>query len=135
VILVGAMSNEGLIATMTLPGGMNTASFLVYLERILLPQLWKEAIIVMDNLPVHHAKTVETLIKFFGVNVKFLPPYSPDLSPIELCWSRIKGIMRSEAARSSETLDAAITKAINGITDENALHGFNHCSLFLEPIR
>jgi transposase len=57
---------------------------MVYLERILLPQLWKGAIIVMDNLPVHHAKTVETLIKSFGVNVKFLPPYSPDLSPIEL---------------------------------------------------
>ena len=45
---------------MTLPGGLNTASFMVYLEGILLPQLWKEAIIVMDNLPVHHAKTVET---------------------------------------------------------------------------
>jgi len=84
VTLVGAMSDEGLIATMTLPGGLNTASFMVYLEGILLPQLWKGAIIVMDNLPVHHAKTVETLIKSFGVNVKFLPPYSPDLSPIEL---------------------------------------------------
>lgn len=135
VTLVGAMSDEGLIATMTLPGGLNTASFMVYLERILLPQLWKGAIIVMDNLPVHHAKTVEILIKSFGVNVKFLPPYSPDLSPIELCWSKIKGIMRSEAARSSETLDVAITKAINEITDENALNWFNHCGLFLEPIR
>ena len=57
---------------------------MVYLERILLPQLWKGVIIVvMDNLPVHHAKAVETLIKSFGGNVKFLPPYSPDLSPIE----------------------------------------------------
>ena len=82
--LVGAMSDEGLIATMALPGGPNTASFMVYLERILLPQLWKRAIIVMDNLPVPHPQTVETLIKSFGVNVKFLPPYSPDLSPIEL---------------------------------------------------
>ncbi|MEG4630554.1 transposase [Microcoleus sp. AR_TQ3_B6] len=108
---------------------------MVYLERILLPQLWKGAIIVMDNLPIHHAKTVETLIKSFGVNVNFLPPYSPDLSPLELCCSKIKGIMPSEAARSSEILDAALTKAINGITDENALNWFNHCGLFLEPIR
>ena len=61
--LVGAMSEEGLIATMTLPGEPNTASFMVYVEGILLSQLWKGAIIVMDNLPVHHAKTVETLIK------------------------------------------------------------------------
>ena len=58
--LVGARSDEGLIATMTLPGGSNTASFMVDIERILLPQLWKGAIIVMDNLPVYHAKTVET---------------------------------------------------------------------------
>ncbi len=53
-------SDEGLIATMTLPGGSNTASFMVDIERILLPRLWKGAIIVMDSLPVHHAKTVET---------------------------------------------------------------------------
>ena len=84
VTRVGAMSDEGLIATMTLPGDPHTASFMVDLERILLPRLWKGAIIVMDSLPVHHAKTVETLIKSFGVNVKFLSPYSPDLSPIEL---------------------------------------------------
>lgn len=89
----------------------------------------------MDNLPVHHAKTVETLIKSFGGKVEFLPPYSPDLSPLELCGSKIKGIMSSEAARSSETLDAALTKAINEITDENALNCFNHCGLFLEPIK
>ena len=78
------MSDDGLIATMTLQGSPNTAIFMVELSGILLHQLWKRAIIVMDNLPVHHAKTVETLIKSFGVNVKFLPPYSPDLSPIEL---------------------------------------------------
>ena len=88
VTLVGAMSDEGLMATMTLPGEPNTASFMVYVEGILLPQLWKGAIIVMDNLPVHHANTLETLIKYFGVNVKFLPPYSPDLSSMEL--SKVK---------------------------------------------
>jgi hypothetical protein len=66
------------------PGFYSKLQSIVYLERILLPQLWKGAIIVMDNLPVHPAKTVETLIKTFGVNVKFLLPYSPDQSPIEL---------------------------------------------------
>ena len=60
------------------PGFYSKLQSMVYLERILLPQLWKGAIIVMDNLPVHQAKTVETLIKYFAVNVKFLPPYSPD---------------------------------------------------------
>jgi len=67
--------------------------------------------------------------------VKFLPAYSRDLSQLNSQKSKIKGIMRSEAARSSETLDVALAKAINGITDENALNWFNHGGLFLEPIR
>ena len=67
--------------------------------------------------------------------MKFLPAYSRDLSQLNSQESKIKGIMRSEAARSSETLDIALTKAINGITDENALNWFNHGGLFLEPIR
>lgn len=135
ITLIGAMSDEGLIATMTLPGGLNTASFVVYVEKILLPQLWVGAIIVMDNLPVHYAEIVRTLIESAGAYIKFLPPYSPDLSPIELCWSKLKAILRSEAARTSETLNEAITKAINTITSENAQNWFNHCGLFFEPIR
>ena len=66
--------------------------------------------------------------------MKFLPPYSPDLSTIELCWSKIKVILRSSEARTSNILDEAITKAINAITDENALNWFDRCGLFLEPI-
>jgi transposase len=135
VTLVGAMSDEGLIATMTLPGGINTASFLVYLEQLLLPNLWQGAIVVMDNLPVHHAAKVQSLMASVGAKVKFLPPYSPDLSPIELCWSKIKEILRSKSARTVDALDAAITTAINEITEENALNWFHHCGLFLEPIR
>ncbi|MEH2027010.1 transposase [Nostoc sp.] len=67
--------------------------------------------------------------------VKFLPPYSPDLSPIELCWSKLKQILRSAKACTSDALDEIITMAVNAITDENALNWFNHCGLFFEPIR
>jgi len=90
---------------------------------------------VSNNLPVHPAEAVESLIESVGAKVQFLPPYSPDLSPIEFCRSTIKVILRSEAARTSNVLDEAITKAINAITDENALKWFHHCSLFFEPIR
>ncbi|WP_176453138.1 transposase [Pseudanabaena sp. SR411] len=86
ITLIGAMSDEGLIAAMTFAGGLNTASFLVFIEKILLPQLWVGAIVAMDNLPLHYAEIAKTLI----AKVKFLPPYSPDLSPIELCWSKLK---------------------------------------------
>ncbi|MEH2317213.1 transposase [Nostoc sp.] len=130
----GAMSDEGLIATMTFPGSLNTASFLVFIEQILLPQLWIGAIIVMDNLPVHYAATAKALIESVGSKVKFLPPYSPDLSPIELCWSKLKEILRSAKTRTFDALDKAITMAVNAITDENALNWFNHCGLFFEPI-
>ena len=60
--------------------------------------------------------------------------HTPDLSPIELCWSKLKEILRSAKARSFDALDEAITMAVNAITDENALNWFNHCGLFFDPI-
>lgn len=89
----------------------------------------------MDNLPVHHAKIAEGLIESVGARVKFLPPYSPDLSPIELCWSKLKEILRSIGARTTDALDRAISTAIARITDDNALSWFHHCGLYLEQIR
>lgn len=70
ITLIGAMSDEGLIATMTFPGSLNTASFLVFVEEILLPQLWMGAIVVMDNLPVHYAETTKALIESVGYESK-----------------------------------------------------------------
>jgi transposase len=135
VTMVGAMSDSGLMATMTLPGGLDTASFLVYVEKILLPILWVGAIVVMDNLPVHYASKVEALIESVGAKVKFLPPYSPDLSPIELCWSKIKEILRSAKARTENALNVAITNAIKTISSDDAINWFHHCGLFAESIR
>ena len=135
ITLIGAISDEGLIAAMTFTGGLNTAIFLVFIEKILLPQLWDGAIVAMDNLPVHYAEIAKTLIESVGAKVKFIPPYSPDLSPIELCWSKLKEIIRSAKARTIEALDAAITMAINAITDEDALNWFHHCGICFEPFR
>jgi transposase len=93
------------------------------------------AIVAMDNLFVHYAEIAIALIESVGVKVKFLPPYSPDLSPIELCWSKLEEMLRFAKARTSDALNEAITKAVDAITDENALNWFNHCGLFFEPIR
>ena len=135
VTLIGAMSDEGLIATMTLTGGLDTEAFLVFIEQRLLPALWVGAIVVMDNLPVHYANAARASIESVGALVKFLPPYSPDLSPIELCWSKLKEILRSAKARTSDVLDTTISAAIDLITEDNALSWFHHCGLVLEPIR
>jgi hypothetical protein len=67
--------------------------------------------------------------------VKFLPPYSPDLSPIELCWSKLKEILGSAKNRTWDALDEAVTRAVNVITDEKALNWFNHCGFFLSLFR
>ena len=99
VSLIGALSFDGLIASMTLNGSVDTAVFLSYVNEVLAPQLWVGALVVMDNLKVHHAHSVRDAIEAVGARVVFLPPYSPDLSPIELCWSKLKQFLRSKAAR------------------------------------
>ena len=103
ISLIGGMSVDGLIATLSVVGSVNTDVFLFYVQEILIPQLWLGAIVLMDNLPVHHAHVVCEAIEAAGAKLVFLrkvygvalppvklfktPPYSPDLSPIELCWS------------------------------------------------
>jgi transposase len=132
ISLIGAMSIDGLIATMSLVGSVHTEVFLFYIQEILTPQLWVGAIVVMDNLPVHHATVVREVIEAVGAKVVFLPPYSPDLSPIELCWSRLKQLLRSAKARTHEALDQARTRIINEcISADDALGWFNHCGLFI----
>ncbi|MEG3932428.1 transposase [Microcoleus sp. T3_B1] len=96
----------------------------------LLLQLWVGAIVGMDNLPVYNAEAVNFLMVSIGAKVKFLPRYSPDLSPIELSWAKIKAIFPSQAYPPSNVLDEAITKAINAFTDENAWPSFHHSGLF-----
>jgi len=130
VSLIGALNMDGLIASMTVPGSTNTEVFITYVTQVLLPQLWQGAIVVMDNLKVHHAELVRVAIESVGDRVKFLPPYSPDLSPIELCWSKLKQFLRSCEARTHESLDQAMAEAVNLITEEDAFGWFNHCGLF-----
>ena len=132
ISLIGGMSLDGLIATMSVVGSVNTEVFLYYIQEILIPQLWVGALVVMDNLPVHHAMVVREAIEAVGAKVVFLPPYSPDLSPIELCWSKLKQLLRSAKARTREALDQALTQIINEcISEDDVLGWFAHCGLFI----
>lgn len=132
ISLIGGMSIDGLIAAMSIVGSVNTDVFLFYIQKILIPQLWSGAIVLMDNLPVHHALVVREAIETAGAKLVFLPPYSPDLSPIELCWSKLKQLLRSTKARTPEALDQALTQIISDcISADDALGWFNHCGLFI----
>lgn len=131
VSLLGALSLDGLIAIISVKGSVDTAVFLTYLTHVLLPQLWPGAIVVMDNLKVHHATVIREKIEAVGARLVFLPPYSPDLSPIELCWSKLKQLLRSLAARTYEVLHQAITQVVSAISSDDAIGWFAHCGLFI----
>lgn len=127
VSVVGALSRQGLLAAMSIQGSVNREVFLVYLRRVLAPMLWPGAVVVMDNLAVHKAREVEAVVEAVGGRVVYLPPYSPDLSPIEPCWSKLKAYLRKRAARTYEALDEALSAGIETISSRDAMGWFRHC--------
>jgi len=118
--ILGAMSLNGMVATMTIEEPTDTDIFLAYVEHLLYPVLKPGDVVVMDNLSVHKAPAVREWIEKAGAEVLYLPPYSPDLNPIEKAWAKLKQLLRAAKARTKETLDQAITEALPHITPDNA---------------
>jgi transposase len=118
--ILGAMRLGGIKASMTIPEPTDGDIFLAYVEHILCPTLQPGDVVVMDNLSSHKVKQVQELIEAKKAEVLYLPPYSPDLNPIEKAWAKIKQYLRSVRARTQQELDRAITDAIALITPENA---------------
>lgn len=116
VTLIGAMSLNGMVAALSLDGGINGDVFKYFIEYILVPNLWVGACVVMDNLSAHRVDGIRELIEAAGAKLVYLSPYSPDFNPIENCWSKVKEFLRSVAARSREALDEAMTDALNAVT-------------------
>lgn len=118
--ILGAMSLRGMVATMTIEEPTDTDIFLAYVEHLLCPVLKPGDVVVMDNLSAHKAPAVREWIEAAGAEVLYLPPYSPDLNPIEKAWAKLKQLLRAAKARSKEALDLAITDALPCITPANA---------------
>jgi transposase len=126
--VIGALSfGRGLLATMTLTGAVDTLAFDAYLARMLGPRRRKGDVVVLDNLNVHKASRVEQIAEARGARVLWLSPYSPDFSPIEQCWSKIKTSLRAAKARTREELEKALARAINQITKADIRGWFKHC--------
>jgi transposase len=125
--LVGALAHDGLGAAMTVVGAIDTKAFALYIRDLLCPSLKPGQVVVLDNLSVHKALVVREHIEAVGCGLWFLPSYSPDLSPIELAFSKLKEALRKAAARTQATLDEAISKALELVTAEDALGWFRHC--------
>jgi transposase len=109
---VGALRATGLTAPMVLDGAMDGAAFDLYLEEVLVPTLRSGDIVVMDNLPAHKRAKVGTALAAAGAQLLYLPPYSPDLNPIEMAFAKLKAALRKAAARSRDVLHAAIARAL-----------------------
>ena len=109
-----------MIATMTIEEATDTDIFLAYLDHVLCPQLRRGDLVVMDNLSSHKVKGVRERIEAAGAELLYLPPYSPDLNPIEKAWSKLKILLRSAKARTRDVLDQAISDMLPQITPDNA---------------
>ena len=121
------MGLEGISAAMSFEGPMNGAVFEVFVEQVLGPTLVEGDVVVMDNLPAHKVVGIEQAIESRGATLVYLPPYSPDFSPIELCWSKVKTWLRKDKARDGEALDKAIVDALGEVTKSDAKGWFQHC--------
>jgi transposase len=127
--ILSALSLGGLLATMTIEQATDGDIFLAYLEQVLGPKLRPGDVVVMDNLSAHKVAGVEQLIQAAGAELLYLPPYSPDLNPIEKAWAKLKQLLRSAKARTAEALEQAIAELLPQITPENAQAWFRHSGI------
>lgn len=125
--LIAALTLEGISASMIIAGAANGAAFEAYVEHILVPSLPSGQVVVMDNLRVHKSAQVRQLIEDQGCQVLFLPAYSPDFSPIEESFSKVKAHLRRSKARTREALQEAIAQALLTVTPQDAHGWFRHC--------
>jgi transposase len=125
--LIASMSLTGMGQAMTFEGTTDKEVFEAYVERFLAPALRPGQVVVLDNLGAHKGQRVRDLVEARGASLLFLPAYSPDFSPIEEAFSKIKALLKKEAARTREALVEVIGRALDAVTPEDAKGWFVHC--------
>ena len=113
--------------SLAVEGATNSEVFKTYVERVLAPVLRRDQVVMMDNLSAHKGERVRELIEGRGCELLYLPPYSPDLNPIEEAFSRINGLMRNAEARSRQALLEVLGAAISALSAQDARGFFEHC--------
>lgn len=125
--MISSVRLNGSTACMVVDGSTTGDVFRAYVENVLVPSLQPGDIVVLDNLASHKDQASLEMIRQAGAEVRFLPPYSPDLNPIEKMWSKIKQNLRSVKARTQDALLAAIAAALVCVSEEDALGWFASC--------
>jgi transposase len=131
--MIGAMGLDGVRAMMTVEGATDAEVFDTFVTHLLVPKLKPGDIVVLDNVGAHKPEAALARIRAAGARVLFLPPYSPDLNPIEHCWSKVKAFLKKFEALTVASLDAAIARAIELVTPKDALGWFEHCGYPVQP--
>ena len=122
--LTAGLRLGGMVAPMVLDGPMNGDAFIAYIEQVLVPELGKGDIVIMDNLPAHKVSGVRLAIENAGANLLYLPPYSPDFNPIEMAFSKLKAYLKKAAARTIDDLWKLIGNIINEFTSKECENYF-----------
>lgn len=131
--LIGTLSSQGLGTVQLFEGALNYEQFALYVSQFLAPTLRRGGVLVLDNLAVHKIDGLREWLAERGVDVLFLPPYSPDFSPIEQAWSKLKTALRTARVRSRQALEEAVQAAIDWITSADAQQWFDHCGYHVHP--
>lgn len=131
--VISSMGVGGVAASFVIEGAVDTEAFNTYVEQVLRPTMRAGDIFVLDNLTAHRASRIEEVAGECQARVLWLAPYSPDFSPIELLWSKIKSGLRKAKARTTEELSHALTKGLELITTSDCRRWFKHCGYPVAP--
>ena len=123
--ILSSIRTDGSHVTVTYSGGTTGDRFTTYLRDHLIPSLKPGDIVVMDNLRSHHVQSVREIFEAAHIQFLYLPPYSPDLNPIEKMWSKLKAILRKWKIRSANLLPDSVSKALKLVTPTDCLHWFH----------
>jgi len=125
--VVATLGVTGVQAPLVFEGAMTTLIFETYVEEVLTPILHPGEILLLDNLSAHKGGPAQATLEAAGVQVIFLPPYSPDLNPIEKCWAKVKQALRAAKARTWDDLVDALATALRSVSPSDVLAWFAHC--------
>jgi len=125
--LIGALRADGLATATSIEAPTDSEVFRLFVRKALVPVLHAGDVVIMDNLWPHKASGVAEMIESAGAKVMYLPPYSPDFSPIEPCWSKVKERLRAAGARDQQTLGRAINEALAAVSKQDARSWFDQC--------
>lgn len=129
--LIAALGIDGMRCSTVVDGAVNGDVFEAFVEQVLVPQLQPGDLVVMDNLSSHKRARVQALIETRGAKLAYLPPYSPDLNPIELVFSKIKQLLRTLKSRTCDALWQSMQRVLDAVTPADAAHCFRHAGYTL----